>query len=83
MDELTFLREVINLNHSIEQTKNNQCQRSYFAFAFDDFQMMVTGRQKLLTILFMVFLGTILIYKARGFGSEKVNNFQTTFGIGR
>ena len=56
--------------------------KSYFAFAFDDFQMMVTGRQKLLTILFMVFLGTILIYKARGFGPEKVNNFQTTFGIG-
>ena len=54
--------------------------KSYFAF--DDFQMMVTGRQKLLTILFMVFLGTILIYKARGFGPEKVNNFQTTFGIG-
>jgi len=34
--------------------------------------MMVTGRQKLLTFLFMVFLGTILIYKARGFGPEKM-----------
>ena len=41
----------------------------------DDFQMMVaTGRQKFLTILFMVFLGTILIYKA--WSSHKVNNFQ-------
>ena len=54
-----------------------------FAFALNDFQMMVTGRQKLLTILFMVFLGTILIYKARVYGPEKVNNFKTTFGIGR
>ena len=41
----------------------------------DDFQMMMTtGRQKFLTILFMVFLGTILIYK--GWSSEKVNYFQ-------
>ena len=33
----------------------------------------MTGRQKLLTILFLVFLGTLLIYKAHKFGSEKVN----------
>ena len=44
-----------------------------------DFQMMVTGRQKLFTILFMVFIGNILIYKARRFDSEKVYYFQTSF----
>ena len=52
----------------VEQTINQQ----KLTFA-DYFQMMMTGRQKLLTILFLVFLGTLLIYKAHKFGSEKVN----------
>ena len=60
---------------------------NWFAFA-EDFQIMMTGRQKLnsylITILFLVFLGTILIYKGYMFDSEKVNYLKKKhLGLGR
>ena len=48
-----------------------------FCYLFADyFQMIVAGRIKFLTILLVVFLGTILIHNACKFSSEKVNSCQ-------
>ena len=45
---------------------------AYIVWKVDGFQMiMAAGRQKLLIILFMVFVGSILIFKAQTFSSEQ------------
>ena len=86
MNQKIYKNYKIHQNHQIHKSyqifQNHQIHQTHLpACLLQMFQMIVTGRQTLWTILSMVFLATILVFNDCRLNSGKVNSILNNFEV--